>query len=624
MRSISIKRLLGAWLWLIPILLSLVSIWLSHILPVIWLDHRIADTYFRVRGTRADSEKFVIVGMDDATFNKAYISSAYWGWYHAEVIRKLASTGAKAIALDIFAPERPDMSALGIVGEEEARELEFASYRSMGAAIAEARFTHDCPVFLATYLRHNKVEMPRDELLEGAGGGHETLGFINLFADEAGDSVIREFGVLLPAKYQAGMILPSLPYLAAHYALTGEHDLKGSNFDSPVSVQINYIGPAGTFPHLSYSTILRASSDELEALREQWQDRVVFIGTWEQPSDSYVTPYSDPLGMRRMSGVEIVANVADTIYLGRKLENLLPIILSVVAAAFLLFSTLVIVKLSHSLSLASDIALAVALYWGGFLAFRADYLVSTGTLILLLVINSFAVRLYRYALVEREGRRVAAYFSRYVNPQALSSIVDERVDSLLAGERYEVAVLFVDIRGFTTMSEKLPPDDVITFLTQYHDEMAEIVSRYNGWVDKFIGDGAMVLFGYPAGRQDAADRAILCAREMIKVASVIERPDALGKISIGIGLHYGSVVVGNVGSKAKLDFTAVGDTVNTASRVQELCKEFNTPVVATDDFLVRLREEHAESAIFAGSVQLRGRADSVVYTFRWEETGFNA
>jgi adenylate cyclase len=196
------------------------------------------------------------------------------------------------------------------------------------------------------------------------------------------------------------------------------------------------------------------------------------------------------------------------------------------------------------------------------------------------------------------GLRRAAFvkdtFGRYVTRQVLDEILNGKV--ALGGELRQATVLFSDIRGFTALSERLPAAEVVTFLNRYLDIMVDVIVEHDGTIDKFIGDAVMASFGVPVSREDDALRAVHAALTMIERLKAwnVERERA-GEppIEIGIGLHTGEVVAGNIGSAKKMEYTVIGDTVNTSSRIEQLNKTFGTRLLvsAATFALVRDRVE---------------------------------
>jgi adenylate cyclase len=184
------------------------------------------------------------------------------------------------------------------------------------------------------------------------------------------------------------------------------------------------------------------------------------------------------------------------------------------------------------------------------------------------------------------------------------------------GRLQEVAVLFSDIRGFTSLCESLPPDEVLSFLKDYHARMVDIIFRHHGTLDKFIGDGIMATFGTPRSTTDDARNAVLAAMDMQRSLADLNTSRVTagkGPIRIGIGIHFGKVIAGNVGSESRLEYTVIGDTVNTASRLESATKELHQPIAFSED--VRSRIGNDIPTTMVGDIQLRGKAKGLrVYT----------
>jgi len=193
-----------------------------------------------------------------------------------------------------------------------------------------------------------------------------------------------------------------------------------------------------------------------------------------------------------------------------------------------------------------------------------EFLVAFAGIAAVAIENSqFAERIRREALVRSN-------FERYFAPQLAERIADSAEATKLGGDKRAVAVLFSDIRGFTPLSESMKPDEIATLLTEYFTEMVECVFRHGGMLDKFIGDAVMAQWGAPLGNPDDADRAMQAAVDMMAALDALNarwREQGRPTLEIGIGLNYGEAFAGNIGSERRLEFTVIGDTVNTASRL---------------------------------------------------------
>jgi adenylate cyclase len=185
-----------------------------------------------------------------------------------------------------------------------------------------------------------------------------------------------------------------------------------------------------------------------------------------------------------------------------------------------------------------------------------------------------------------------AHLGRYFSPGVVSRI-SGGTDSLpgVGGRTQEVAVMFCDIRDFTTITENLPPSEVVGFLSQYHSRMVEVIFAFGGTIDKFIGDAIMVTFGTPDPAEDDAERSVRAALAMntsLAELNAERTRRGLTEIRHGIGIHFGTVIAGNIGTEDRLEYTVIGDTVNVASRIQDACKNVGEALLISDAVKTRL------------------------------------
>lgn len=193
-------------------------------------------------------------------------------------------------------------------------------------------------------------------------------------------------------------------------------------------------------------------------------------------------------------------------------------------------------------------------------------------------IGGLTISINEMARALKEKEFIKDAFRRYVSHQVADQILldPEQYQKTLKGERRQVAIIFADIRGFTTISERLPPEQVVELLNEYLTHMTEVIFKYEGTLDKFLGDGLMAIFGAPIPQEDAVLRAVRTALEMReKLLEMNEKRALIGDnpIRVGIGINWGDAIVGNIGSKQRMDYTVIGDTVNVASRIQTRAEE---------------------------------------------------
>ncbi len=227
-------------------------------------------------------------------------------------------------------------------------------------------------------------------------------------------------------------------------------------------------------------------------------------------------------------------------------------------------------------------------------------------------IRGFALR---SVVAERNERKIRNIFQKYVPKNVIDSIFEDPT-SALEGSIGRVAVLFTDIRSFTTLSEGFMPDELVQTLNAYFEPLIDIIMGHGGVVDKFIGDALMAFFGAPNPRPDDAVHAVLAATEMQKaIADFNEKQFEIGKpvFKTGIGVNYGGVTVGNMGSEKKMDFTIIGDQVNYGSRLEGLTKEYRQDVIVSRSVFAKVKDRVPTR--FLGFVQPKGKTEGEpIYT----------
>lgn len=213
----------------------------------------------------------------------------------------------------------------------------------------------------------------------------------------------------------------------------------------------------------------------------------------------------------------------------------------------------------------------------------------------------------------KERERLKLNFTRYVSLHVMEGILKAEDVAKLEGERRKITVLFSDIRQFTQLSELLPPEQVVSFLNEYFGVMLDVIFRHNGTLDKFLGDGIMVEFGAPLDDAHQERHAIITAIEMQKELVKLNAKWELEKkptIQIGIGIHTGLAIVGNIGSEKRVDYTAVGDTVNVASRIEQATKMLKKPILISETTHNAIEGEFKTTCL--GPVILPGRKEATI------------
>jgi len=219
------------------------------------------------------------------------------------------------------------------------------------------------------------------------------------------------------------------------------------------------------------------------------------------------------------------------------------------------------------------------------------------------------------AVVER--LRLQTSFNGQVSPAVMKEMLGGTLSPGVSGQLADICVLFSDVRDFTTLSEKMPPEVVTTVLQRYFDRMVHAVHRFDGTVDKFIGDGMMVLFGAPRKSTDACGDAVQCALAMMKQLDELNAEfgrEGLPQLVIGIGINYGTVTVGNIGSSERHNYSAIGDAVNVAARLEGLTKDLGRKILITEAVVSRIEERYQFDPL--GSHKLKGHSPVSIWGIR--------
>ncbi len=303
---------------------------------------------------------------------------------------------------------------------------------------------------------------------------------------------------------------------------------------------------------------------------DYYAGKIVLIGPYSMGlQDEYFTSIDRA---KKMYGVEFQANTIEAFLrqdYKSEMSNLLQAILVFAICAILLTLFL---KLKLTPAFFIMVALGAATFFGEYLLFENGLITHAVWLpfgIVLMFIVAIAIHYVRSAI---EKLQITRTFERYVAPEIVGEILKEGVENLsLGGKTCDIAVLFVDVRGFTTMSERLTPEMVVFILNKYLTMASDCVERNHGTLDKFVGDAMMAFWGAPIPQEDAVYNAVKTAMEIIEGAKRVSddlKAEIGEELRVGVGVNYGPAVVGNMGAEKHMDYTAIGDTVNTAARLE--------------------------------------------------------
>ena len=386
------------------------------------------------------------------------------------------------------------------------------------------------------------------------------------------------------------------------------------------SMLIDYRAPAllsnGEQPYPSYEfRKLFLSEQQLLAGQapllspSMFANKVVFIGF---TASGLVDVFNTPFGKASMPGIQLHASVADSILSGRFITP--PRREVGIATAIALACAVGLLAAFLPFSLAATISIVLLAAWTAatIAAFKNGYWLNMVQPLAAGALALFAGTAYRYAVEGREKRKVSRLFGRYVSKDVYAHLMANPDTARLGGRRRDMTVLFSDIRGFTSVTERGDPEALVGQLNEYFTTMVEIVFRNHGTLDKFVGDMVMALFSAPLDDSDHAEHAVRTAIEMVEALGVLNRRWAAeGKpvLDIGIGINSGEMIAGNIGSSAVMSYTVIGDNVNLGARLESLNKDYSTRIIISDATRTRLRAQYSLRPL--GEVVVKGKSRPV-------------
>lgn len=440
----------------------------------------------------------------------------------------------------------------------------------------------------------------------------ESSGYFNMFPDQ--DGVVRWIPFVLkcgeeiysPLSFQAVWNYLDKPQIIVKVASYGIEGIQmGKVFiptDENGQVLINYLGPERTFPHYSISDILNGKLP-----KGTFDNAIVLVGaTAIGVYDMRNTPFS-PI----FPGLEIHSTVIDNIlkenFLHKpkwaKIYDLLAIIV------LGLIPGIALPRLSALKGILFTAALFILHIFISRLFFvQFGLWVNIVYPLLIIIVIYTSLTLFHYITEERERKKIRGAFSYYVS----SSVVNEMLKSperlKLGGDKRDLSVLFSDIRGFTTISEGLSPEELVHLLNEYLTVMTDIVFKYDGTLDKYMGDAIMAIYGAPLEQPDHPSKACHSALDMMEgLKELNEKWIHEGKkpLDIGIGINTGPMMVGNMGSAQRFDYTVMGDSVNLGSRLEGANKSYKTNILISESTYERVMD--AFVCMELDSVRVKGK-----------------
>lgn len=590
----------------IAVLSALIGV-AASLIPMTWQwELRTYDYRFRLRGALPESASppITLLLIDDASLEKIKEPLMLWHGYFADLLTGLADAGASAVGVDFL------FSDIEKIDSAAAQKLNEALIRTGEAGL---------PIVLAYRVRESGVERPPLSILMAAGAARHAFGYVNLTSDS--DDFIRRQRLDAEAKDPSGHS-PSFAFeIARAFAAK-----TGRKFSPPAAdtIFINF-RQRQAFPKVSFITALEAVSRKDTAfMRSTFGNRIVLIASsgGRGGEDMHSTPHyywqeTEADGLKT-SGAEIHANTIATLLNGDAIHELGSIrqslLILLCAAALTFFWS----------SLRTMSALAATAAWVAVFGFVV--IASFGHGVWIWIVSPMAACVCAAGLTQsanyffegRDRRRIQGLFGRYVSDQVIAQLLDNGI--VPGGERRRIAVLFADIRNFTTRSESARPEDIVDLLNQYFTEIVAVIQAHGGTVNSLMGDGLMAMFGAPIFDADAALHAVEAACDMMRAVQRVNARLAspgMEPIRIGVGINAGDAVIGNMGSPRMMEYTAIGDVVNTASRIEGKTKDVGADILIGQPVFEWIGNRIPTE--FRGEVHVKGRVAAIpVYAVLWD------
>ncbi|QFY90421.2 adenylate/guanylate cyclase domain-containing protein [Magnetovirga frankeli] len=526
----------------------------------------------------------VLIGIDEQTYESFPEPFALWHPHLGEMFQALALVGPKVVGLDLALPDRSYNSLAP--GYDQKLLQGLLAMRQVASVVLGITIDQNGNT--------RKVHSPFLSLV-----GNQGQAFVLWKLDP--DRVVRRFTPMLGAAQRP---LPTLvSRMAGHLGLEANAGL----IDYSQGRALDYV------PLQQMLDWYRQG--EGDRLRRTFADKVVLLGSVLPFEDRHYQPVNlaawEEHNNHFVPGVLIHAQALRNLLLDGFIQPLPQVLAHLLLLLLaLLWWPAATPRAALLLGLAFTPGLLLVQY--GLLG--QGHFLPAGQLLLGLLLVLAGRQGVELWMQIAERSRLKELFKGYVSPQVLQEILSGRLEPGVSGKQQYACVMFSDIRNFTTLSEKMPPTQLVAFLNRYLGEMASAIQNHDGTVDKFIGDGIMAVFGAPQPTAVPARNAMAAAEEKLERLRRLNQAfaeEGLPQLKIGIGLHLGEVIVGNIGSAERNDYTAIGDVVNTASRLEGLTKQTGYPVVVSAAVYQALMPTEGFDDL--GEIPVKGRSPVAIY-----------
>ncbi len=502
------------------------------------------------------NQEIIIISIDNDSLQKL----GRWPWdrnIHAQLINIIAEQKPSVIGLDVNFPEESSL----LDDQELAKAINNANNVILPMEV-ELSFDNQRNIF-------NNVLWPIQEIRESAIG----LGIVNIPYDK--DGVFRKLPVKAYNEQGKEYSAFSVEIVNLYYKNKGL-DIPSISVNNDGLMLVNYVGRPGTFTTIPAFEVIEGN------VGIDLKDKIILIGaTAPDLHDEQITPVSAGIPM---SGIEIHANAINTILSNKFLTPLnfylqiaILIILALIIGFVLIYSRIIIGSL---------IALFIFIIYliSALIIFDKGIILDLFYPLVVFILTFLFAVIWRYLTERKEKKYIRNTFSRYVSPDVISEILANPNELGLVGQKKELTILFSDIRGFTSISERLAPEKLVKLLNQYFTVMTDLIMESGGVIDKYIGDAIMAFWGAPLNDPNHSINACRIGLAMIKELESKKREwkdEFHVDLKIGIGINTGPMIIGNIGSDKRFDYTVIGDSVNLASRLEGLTKEYRAEIIVS-------------------------------------------
>lgn len=561
--------------FLIFILSALILVFLNSIGFLSNINYKLTDSLY---GSKKPLENIVIIAIDDESLQQI----GRWPWdrnIFAETINKLNESKVIGIDLGFYetSNELSDKNLKQILNKNKDKVILSCEYTS---------FTNQKDNDEDDIIYGGKILLPFDELKT-----QNNCGYVNTIIDKDGTS--RAINLNIKGNYSSFSSNIYTTYTKTNLSYEKNRYL------------INYVNLPGSFKTYSFVDVYHS-----EINPNEFKNKIVLIGvTSPDFHDEMHVPTSHG---KPMSGVEIHANIIQTMLLKNNLSEISKIVQNIIIVLILLFSTILFYYLRLLKTIIILIITIIIYLFTVIYAFEKNIILNIIYPIITILFSITTYIIYYYLTEEKKKNEIKNAFGKYVSPILIEELINSPEKLKLGGEKKEITILFSDIANFTTISEKLTPEQLVHLLNEYLSEMTNIILKNNGLVDKYIGDAIMCFWGAPLENKthaiDACASAIEMQEKLNKLRLVWQKKYGVD-VYARIGINTAACVVGNMGSNDRFDYTAMGDGVNLASRLESINKAYGTYIMISEFLEEKIKPKFQTKEI--DTVKVKGKNNGV-------------